>query len=768
MSYLFNARKTVLSLLAGSIIHSGCSLAANTESSVISLQNTKDTNSTSLTNSVKTHGNLKAAAEEKATNDDIMVVTAKPEEKLKQQPGASLITQNDIERDAPVNDLSEIIRKMPGVNLTGNSATGSRGNNRQIDIRGMGPENTLILIDGVPVSSRSSVRYSRTGERDTRGDSNWVPPEMVDHIDVLRGPAAAHYGSGAMGGVVNIVTKPPTNDWHGSLSLYTNQPEDKDEGATKRMNFSLSGPLIDDVLTMRLFGNINKTDADAYDINTSENGSYAAGREGVRNRDINTQLQWKINPQQYLDFNYAYSRQGNIYAGDTQYSNSNLSTLVPELYGSETNRMYRQAYSIIHNGIWDWGQSKLTLSYEDTHNTRLAEGSTGKVEGMISSDTYNTSRYKTWRINNEFTIPFTLWVDNTLTLGMEWNKEQLNDPASMQETDATGIEINGVSGDPAQRSSKNSQELSAVYLEDTIDAFDGTTLIPGVRFDYSDRFGSNWSPSLNLQQALGDHVTLKAGIARVFKAPNLYQSSEGYLLASSGNGCNIGGSTGCYLMGNSDLKPEISINKEIGLQWNDEGYSAGLTYFRNDYQNKIVADNSDSLGTVDVASARYSSTYDIYQWQNGGKALTQGMEANLTIPVVEDRLNWRTNATYMFTSKYKETGNPLSLIPKYTVNSWLEWQITDALSSTLNWTLYGRQHPRTTAEIRKEASGLAENEVGAYAIWGVGVNYQLNKNLRFTAGISNLLDKRIYRENEGASTYNEPGRAYYAGVTTSF
>lgn len=71
------------------------------------------------------------------------------------------------------------------------SATGSRGNNRQIDIRGMGPENTLILIDGVAVSSRSSVRYSRTGERDTRGDSNWVPPEMVDHIDVLRGPAAA-------------------------------------------------------------------------------------------------------------------------------------------------------------------------------------------------------------------------------------------------------------------------------------------------------------------------------------------------------------------------------------------------------------------------------------------------------------------------------------------------------------------------------------------------------------------------------------------------
>lgn len=96
---------------------------------------------------------------------------------------------------------------MPGVNLTGNSTSGQRGNNRQIDIRGMGPENTLILIDGKPVSSRNSVRQGWRGERDTRGDTSWVPPEMIERIEVLRGPAAARYGNGAAGGVVNIITK---------------------------------------------------------------------------------------------------------------------------------------------------------------------------------------------------------------------------------------------------------------------------------------------------------------------------------------------------------------------------------------------------------------------------------------------------------------------------------------------------------------------------------------------------------------------------------
>lgn len=337
------------------------------------------------------------AAEEVPTEDsETMVVRATAAEELKQQPGVSIITAEDIRKTPPVNDLSDIIRRMPGVNLTGNSASGSRGNNRQIDIRGMGPENTLILIDGVPATSRDSVRYSWRGERDTRGDTNWVPAEMVERIEVLRGPAAARYGSGAAGGVVNIITKRLTKDWHGTLSLFTNQPENSKEGATNRANFSLSGPLVSDVLTMRLFGNLNKTDADAYDINTQQNGSYAAGREGVRNKDINASLSWKIDPQQILDFDYAYSRQGNIYAGDTQYSNGNLSPggLVASLYGQETNRLYRQSYGITHNGIWDWGQSRLNFNYEKTNNTRLAEGTTGRIEGMINDDTYKTSRLR--------------------------------------------------------------------------------------------------------------------------------------------------------------------------------------------------------------------------------------------------------------------------------------------------------------------------------------------------------------------------------------
>ncbi|ARJ40942.1 TonB-dependent siderophore receptor [Pantoea alhagi] len=703
------------------------------------------------------------AADETPADEGVMTVRATAEEELKQQPGVSIITAKDIEKSPPVNDLSDIIRKMPGVNLTGNSANGSRGNNRQIDIRGMGPENTLILIDGVPTTSRNAVRYSWRGERDTRGDTNWVPPEMVERIEVLRGPAAARYGSGAAGGVINITTKRPTNDWHGSMSLFTSQPEDDKEGATKRTNFSLSGPLAGDALTMRLYGNINKTDADAWDINNAQNGSFAAGREGVRNKDINGLLSWKLSPTQIVDVNYGYSRQGNIYAGDTQYSNSDASpgNLIQTLYGHETNRMYRQSYGITHNGIWDWGQSRLGFTYEKTNNTRLQEGAGGRVEGMINSTQFKTSRLENYRANGEINLPLDLLVEQNITLGAEWNREELNDPASTSMLNAGDIDIGGVSGDPAKRNSKNNADLSAVYFEDNIEPLAGTNLIPGLRLDHHSKFGNNWSPSLNLSQALGDDFKLKAGIARVFKAPNLYQSSEGYLLSTRGNGCPLGIESQCYLMGNDDLDPEVSVNKEIGLEFTHEGYNAGITWFRNDYKNKIVS------GTELVGVA--SNGYHVLRWENGGKAVVEGLEGNLVIPVVEDMLSWRTNVTYMITSEDKETGNPLSIIPKYTINTMLDYQVTDKLSANVNWTMYGRQKPRAYAEINKEQKdGMSDKEVGAYSVVGLNVNYDLMKDLRLNAGISNLLDKRVYRENDGASTYNEPGRAYYAGVTLSF
>ena len=698
-------------------------------------------------------------------------VVATAEQELKQASGVSLITAEDIKKRPPVNDISDIVRKMPGVNLTGNSASGTRGNNRQIDLRGMGPENTLILIDGKPVTSRNSVRYTRSGERDTRGDSNWVPASEVDSIEVLRGPAAARYGSGSMGGVVNIITKRPTDKLSGSVTAYTNMPEDDAEGVTKRTTFSLSGPLTD-ALTFRVYGNLNKTDADDADINqdhTASGASLAAGREGVRNKDINALLSWALDPHQTLDFETGYSRQGNIYAGDV--GTGATDSLVPDSVinrwlGRETNTMYRQNFSVTHRGDWEFGTSRLLAQYEKTRNNRLLEGQTGSVDGDISAAAdKSTSTYDSYLLQGQLDIPLEILAPQTLSLGAEWNRQELDDPSTMDRAIGSSLP-NSAAG---SRATDMDATIMAVFLEDNIELTPKWYLTPGLRLDHHDQFGANWSPSLNSSYKLTDDITLKGGIARAFKAPNLYQSNPNYLYRSNGNGCAPSlSSSGCYVLGNENLDPEISINKELGISFARDGWSAGITYFRNDYENKIVSSN-DLVGRTSINEA-------ILQWDNAKDAVVKGWEGNLGVPLLGDNgetLSWNTNFTYMEESEDGD-GNPLSVTPEYTVNTMLDWQVDEALSLSLTGTYYGKQEPRQVNPLR-DAPVTAANELRTldpYHVWGVGGTYKVNDNLSFGAGINNLFDKRVYREgagtSAGAATYNEPGRSIYASITTSF
>ena len=722
---------------------------------------------------------------------DEIKITA--ENQVKQSLGSSLVTAKDLEKRPATNDISEVLRTMPGVNLTGNSSTGQRGNKRQIDIRGMGPENTLILVDGKPVTSRNAERYGVRGERNSRGDSNWVPVEAIEKIEVLRGPSAARYGSGAMGGVVNIITKPVTNDLHGSLSYYTNQPEDSDEGATNRVGFNLSGALIKDILQFRLYGNWNKTQADEVGIN----GDPAiAGREGVRNKDINGRLVWNINEKNKLTLDSGFSRQGNIYNGDTQNSATDLYNSIKAPYTrqlasskAETARLYRQNYALTYEGKFDHFDNKTYIAFDKTKNSRLPEGLAGGPEGSYTSTTgFTNSILKNTRLSSEFYIPFTLGVEHMVTLGFEGTHSTLDDKQSMTQnlgeqvifvTDAKGKRNRIVKKDPTEsfpgitknRGGYSSQTEWAIFLEDNISVNDKLILTPSARYDHNSYSGSNVSGGLNFLYAVTDNVNVKGGIARAYKAPNLYQTNPNYLLYTRGQGCPTAGDYACYFQGNEDLKPETSWNKEIGVEYNKDGYLASLTYFRNDYHNKIVP--SDKLIGVT------SNKNEVYQWSNANRALVEGLEGNLTLPLIENKLSWVNNFTYMHKTKNKDTGNSLSIVPKYTLNSSLSYQITDSLDAMLTYTQYGKQKSRKNPENRmengddKNINQLADSDdIGSYAVWGLSAGYNWKDTISIRVGVSNLFDKRIYRSssstNYNAHTYNEPGRAYYATVKYTF
>lgn len=702
--------------------------------------------------------------------DEIVVLSA--DEQLKQAPGVSIITAEDIRKQPPANDLSEIIRRMPGVNLTGTSASGQRGNNRQIDIRGMGPENTLVLIDGKPVLSRNSVRMGRAGERDSRGDTNWIPAEAVERIEVLRGPAAARYGSGASGGVVNIITKRP-EDFTTTLSAFASVPQHGEEGGTQRANALIAGP-INDIISFRFIGNVNKTDADDPDINADATldpaAVPAAGREGVRNVDLRGLLSFEVDPAHRIDVEAAYSRQGNIYTGDRQLSSS--TDLIEELAdeGEETNVLQRTTLSLTHDGKWDFGDSLSFIQWEHTTNERMLEGLAGGGEGAINSTETGTITLDDLIAKSEWNIPLAILFDQTMTLGGEFRGEWMHDGISIGQSIVDGVEIPGTEPDPEQRDPDSDAWLAALFVEDNILVTDRLTLTPGLRFDYHSSFGENFSPSLNASYDLTPSVSIKAGIARAFKAPNLFQLNPNYVYYTRGNGCPVGypqtNGIGCYVVGNPDLEPETSINKEIGINYHPaSGLNAGLTFFHNDYENRIAT----GMVPIDVADPDNDAGW-YFRWENVPEAVVSGLEGNLLVPLGE-RLTFSANATYMLQSEDKSNGQPLSLVPEYTINAAIDWQVRDDLSLRLSATHYGKtESPEITATTGNPVDNPLDRD--PYTIVNVGLNYAVNETFSVSAGVTNLFDERLFREGSGnaagANTYNEPGRAFYLSGTATF
>ncbi len=717
--------------------------------------------------------NIDDTVEDTGVLDEIVISA---EEQTKQALGVSNISAEDLERTPVVNDISEIVRKMPGVNLTGNGTSGQRGNNRQIDIRGMGPENTLILIDGKPVNARGSVKMGRQGERDTRGDSNWVAPELIERIEVLRGPAAARYGSGASGGVVNIITKRPTQAM-GSVSVRYNAPQDSAEGDTKRVNLMYAMPLTDN-LTARFNANWNRTEPDAEDINEEAAlaagqtaSSIPAGREGVVNKDFDALLSWKPRDGQKLDFEFGFSRQGNLYAGDSQLSNGSANATIQSLYGEETNIMRRQTFGVTHEGDYAFGRSFSYLQLERTKNTRLPEGTAGSVDGQIN----NTTDFKTVKFDNlsgksEWTLPGTIGGKRqTLTFGADFRYEKMKDDASTTQTLAGTIP--GTESTVANRDDTTDQILIGLYAESNIAWSDALILTPALRLDHADTFGDNISPSLNATYHFNDNWQMKAGIARAFKAPNLYQLNPNYVYTSMGNGCtnSYDSSTTakqCYVVGNPDLKPETSVNTEIGAAYDSlNGTTATLTAFHNDIHNYIMGGVTEAGTFVNTSGTlnRY------YKWENVPRAKITGLEASF-VQELRDDLRFAVNATYMIKSKNETTGDPLSLIPKYTINASVDWMVNEQLTITPSASFYGKTKARTYAwTTDSDVTDSADlDPVDPYAIANINLKYEFGNGATLITGVTNIFDERLKRTGNGANTYNEPGRAFYVGLTKTF
>ncbi len=174
--------------------------------------------------SISTYAN--ETSEDSSKLKTIVVTASSQAVDVKEAPASiSVITSEDIEKQ-PVGSLGELLSKVPGV--TGGISPSKEGS--KIKLRGLPDNYTLILVDGKRIGSSRDVSYRPDLGRQ---DLNWITPDMIERIEVVRGPMSSLYGSDAMGGVINIITKKIPSVWGGNVTLnYTQPTTSSDLGTT--------------------------------------------------------------------------------------------------------------------------------------------------------------------------------------------------------------------------------------------------------------------------------------------------------------------------------------------------------------------------------------------------------------------------------------------------------------------------------------------------------------------------------------------------------
>ena len=637
---------------------------------------------------------------------------------IKEAPASiSVITREDIERK-PVTSIGELLSTIPGV-TGGLSGTGAQS---KIKLRGLPEKYTLILVDGKRQGNSAGINY-----RDDLGsqDLDWISPEMIERIEVVRGPMSSLYGSDAMGGVINIITRKIGKRWSGSTTLNYSKPSDSDRGDTRQLGFNISGPL-SDKFGLRLGGNY--TDRAADESTGGFPGTYQS-TAGSRKQNLNALLNWQLTPDQVIGIEAAQGIQRSTGSDARTASGDQV------VYPWGLSKLEQTKFGLSHDGRWGDLTSKLNLvhnKYEDKGDTIGNNSKETTLDGRIDK-------------------PLKLWgLDQAMTLGMQWRRESLDN------RDTIGLAPIDYAGRPVSGSGLSATTW-ALFGEDQIFLRDNLALTLGLRMDHHQKYGNNWSPRAYLVYHPASEWTVRGGVSRGFRAPNLKENSASAATQSGGNGCrslagmgwtntsvNADGTRGCYMAGNPDLQPETSTNFELGTSWDRNGWALGATYFHTNFKNKI---DYQPLGF-----------YNGFWWTrmaNAQRARTRGLEGFVNVPLAKG-LTWNTNITKMFESKNLSTGASLLAVPELSIYSSLQWQIRQGWSAMFSARHVGKEVVTT---------GTATTFAKAYTTFDVSMNYNVTDTLTLRAGIINLADKET--RTIGAN-YDNGGRTYFVGMTARF
>ncbi|WP_404441024.1 TonB-dependent receptor domain-containing protein [Stutzerimonas chloritidismutans] len=561
---------------------------------------------------------LAALRAEQTLNLEPTVVTATSTvRQLHDAPASVTIITREALALRPVQDLEDALRGTAGLQFTGVGMT-----RRGVSIRGMGSDHTQVLVNGQRISNASGA----VAHADY--DLGWVPIEAIERIEVVRGPMSSLYGSEALGGVVNLITRRTTDAWQGATQLNGGVREDGRGGNTHQIGVYAGGPLVPGVLGLSLSGETRQRQETA--LHRDASLSEIEGREAD---SASATLSWTPDVAQRIDVGYASGQ-------EDRWRNTRSAGRAPVEYES-SDRIERERFSIAHSGDWSWGSSSVR-AYRN-----LLERTNRYTSGVVPT----SPRQKL--TDDVVDGSLSLSADaHLLTLGGEWRREQLED--------------GGFASGEARIIHR------ALFLQDEIELDPSWSLVLGNRFDRHETYGWHSSPRAYLVHHVTDTLTIKGGGGRGFKAPTLKQLSSGYSA--------IGGGGMFTIYGNPDLEPEINTSYELSADYQAEGWSLNAGVFQNNVRGLIQ--------TVCVASCGLRRR-EVRNYENVDKAHIRGVElgAGMNLPA---GVRWELNYTYLDAID-RSADRRLGDRARHLANTRLQWTPTANFTGQLRGEYVGSQ-----------------------------------------------------------------------------
>ncbi|MGL4241573.1 MAG: TonB-dependent receptor plug domain-containing protein [Beijerinckiaceae bacterium] len=616
----------------------------------------------------------------------------------------TIIRREEIERANPTS-LMDVLRGQPGVFLT---EAGGPGASTDIRLRGANANHTLVLVDGVRVNDPAAA----SGDF----DGSVIPPSLIERIEVLRGPQSALYGSDAIGGVINIITKRGAGKPTFSLAI--------EGGSYGTISTALTGAGAIGPWSFAFAGTFQKSDGFSrygYRIGRLAGANNIDGVRGGRLEDDGFSRFGGYGRLGY-DPGTGFRAEISALAVDSRASFDGGSSLaVP---GATT---FPDTPNI---GVRRFGQIATTFELDAfdtmlTHRLQLSAARTdrsfdsttlGRVAGVLRVTRRDISDFIGDRYAAEYQATLRLQQFGTIIAGGRYEHER----AETFRTDLV----------PTLRDKLRTLEAR----QDTGSLFGLWQLPLGERLLLS--FGGRH-----------DRVTGSEGVT-TWRTTAAYriQETDTTLRASAGTGAKAATLFQRFSsIGTPDLRTEKSLGVDAGI---DQGLFDGrlrlsVTAFANRIQNLIAFINSTPC--LNQTGTRC--------YENIDRARTSGIEASLRAELLPGILAATASYTYLH-AKDATTNQTLARRPQHTGRIGVVWTITP------DWTF----EPSVTFASERFSQSGERQKLAPYARLDMLTAYKINENLKLHARVENLTNARY----QDVYNFGTTGRAFYGGFTATW